>query len=384
VARTVAQSRVSDAALVVGDIAYMVAGREDEADLRRLLADNPTDGWIRLAFTREPDAFAASAVMGHRHATIIAREKTSGEPVGMCEWSARRSYIDGEARLLAYLGGLRVAPTHRHRLRVIKGGFQAVRTLLHREPATPYALTAIASDNAVALRLLGANLPGMPAYVPVESFSTFALRPCRAAPSPIHVEPATHEDLPAIAVCLSRTYCQYQFAPAWTARDLADPSLCKDLRPDSFLVVRRGPGVAACVALWDQSAFKQTIVRGYRGGIGWTRPLLNMAGPLLGAPRLPAPGEPLRQVYLSHLAVEGNDADLFLALIDAGLAEARRRGFALALTGLASRHPLARVLKTHFRPREYRALLHLVRWHNGESAVEAPAAHMPHVEIAVL
>ena len=97
----------------------------------------------------------------------------------MCEWSARESFVDGDACLLAYLGVLRIAPRYRHRLRVLRGGFEAVRRLLHHQHATSYALTAIGAENHDALRLLGANLPGMPTYRRLEQFSTFALRPRR-------------------------------------------------------------------------------------------------------------------------------------------------------------------------------------------------------------
>ncbi len=379
--RTTPQSGIAERTHVAGDLVYAVAGRGDEADLRGLLADNATDGWIRLSLARGPDPFAASSIMG-RHGMIVARTG-GGEVVGMCEWSARNAYVDGEMRLLAYLGALRIAPNHRHRLRVLKGGFEAVRKLLHGETATPYALTTIAADNQVALRLLGANLSGMPTYQALEPFSTFALRPREAPPSAIKIEPATREDLPAIAVCLTRSYRQYQFAPLWSARDLADPIRCRGLRPDNFLIVQRGPGVAACVALWDQSAFKQTIVRGYSGPIRWARSLANLVAPLTGMPRLPAPGEQLRQVYLSHLAVEDGDTDTFTALVDAALALALQRGFAVALTGLASRHPFASVL-SRYRPREYRSLLHLVFWNDGRPRAEPPDRRMPHVEIAVL
>ena len=147
--------------------------------------------------------------------------------------------------------------------------------------------------------------------------------------------------LAAIAVCSSERIGDYQFAPVWSARDLADRKRCPGLAPEDFLIVRRGPGVAACAALWDQGDFKQTMVRGYAGWVAALRPLANAAAPLLRMPRLPAAGEPLRQVYLSHLAVADNDPALFSAIVDAGLAEARRRGFAVVLTGLATRHPLA-------------------------------------------
>jgi hypothetical protein len=374
---------MSERKRVAGNITFTVAGREDDADLRALLRSNATGGWIRLALAREPDAFAAAATMGRHHGYVVARDQRTREPVGMCEWSARDCYVDGQPRLLSYLGALRVAPRYRHRLGVLKGGFAAVRQLLHDDRATPYALTAIASDNHTALRLLGANLPGLPAYRPLENFSTFALRPHATRKlSVIDVQPARREDLCAIAVCLDRTYRQYQFAPLWHARDLADPARCRGLKPDDFLVVRRGPGIAACVALWDQNTFKQTIVQGYAGQLRWLRPFVNLAAPLLRVPRLPARGEPLSQVFFSHLAVENNDTELFQALIRAALAQAHRRGHTLALVGLATRHPLAQILTHGYRAREYRTLLHLVQW-NQEGEVPS-MTRLPHVEIAVM
>jgi len=389
--RTIAESGVSDREIVVGPIRYAVAGRADDAELRHLLRDNATDGWIRLAFAREPDAFAAAAIMGPHHGYIIARDLRTHEPVGMCEWSARECFIDGEPRLLAYLGALRVAPRYRHRLSVLKGGFTAVQQLLHNERATPYALTAIAADNHAALRLLGANLAGLPSYRPIKSFSTFALRPRNASARPA-VERARPDDLPAIAACLDRSYREYQFAPVWRARDLADPALCPGLKADDFLVVRRGPDIAACVALWDQNAFKQTIVDGYAGRLSRLRPAINLAAPLLRAPRLPPAGEALQQVYLSHVAVPDDDGNTFHTIVDAALAEAHQRGHTLALLGLATRHPLADWLRRHYRPREYRAWLHLVQWNGPDNAqpdarlpdVRLPDARLPHVEIAVL
>jgi hypothetical protein len=381
--RTLAQGGVGENEIVRGDIVYAIARRDDDADLRALLRDNPTDGWIKLALAREPDAFAAATVMGPQHGYIIARQCATREPIGMCEWSARESFIDGAPRPLAYLGALRVAPRWRRRRRMLAGGFEAVHQLLHQGRATPYALTAIAAGNRVALRMLGANLPGMPRYQALEPFSTFALRP-RATAAPAAVERARAGDLAAIAVCLNRTYRHYQFAPVWSARDLADFVLCRGLAPEDFLVIRRGPGIAACVALWDQNAFKQAIVQGYAGALGHVRPLVNIIAPLLRLPRLPMPGEPLRQVYLSHLAVEGGDPHLFNLLIEAALGEAKRRGFALALTGLAARHPLADVLRRHFGAREYEAMLHLVRWDDAADPADTPMSRLPHLEIAVL
>jgi hypothetical protein len=377
--RPLPQSSVSSP-LQMGNIAFAVATSADGEDIRRLLREGATDGWIRISLEREPDAFATTQ-FASRHAFIIARKQQSREAIGICEQSLRHAFIDGKLQLLPYLGALRVTPKYRHQIGVLKGGFMAVRKFLQDPTAVPYALTAIAADNHVALRLLGAGLPGMPTYRPLEPISTFALRPSRRRKEGINCEFAAKSDLPAIAVHLQRCYQKRQFAPEWTAVNIA---LCRDLYADDFIVIRRGPGIAACVALWDQQHFKQTIVRGYSDLVGRMRPAANFVAPLLRMPRLPAPGEPLSQIFLSHLAVDDDNPHLFTALIDAALTAAYERKFAVALLGLACRHPLADITASRYRPREYRSLLHLVHWDDGRGAAETVWPLIPHVEIAML
>jgi hypothetical protein len=380
--RAVAQGGLIKA-LDTGDFVVAVARPDEDADIRGLLRQNATDGWIRLSLEREPDAFAAARILGQGHSYIVARSRRDDEVIGIAEWWTREAYVDGEPRALAHLGGLRIVPRYRHRLRVLKHGFELARQLQRGSGTSSYALTSVAADNHVALRLLGANLPGMPTYRPIDFVSTFALRTANARPE-MQVDHARAEDMAAIAVRLERSHRPLQFAPIWRARDLLSPERVPGLQPRDFLIVRRGVGIAGVVALWDQGAFKQTVVRGYRGALSGLRRAVNAFAPLAGLPHLPRPGEPLRQVYLSHLAIEGDDPALFCSLLAAALAEARRRNFGLALLGLASRHPLATVVADKFRHREYRALLHLVHWDDGRSAVEALEPRIPHVEIAVL
>jgi hypothetical protein len=316
------------------------------------------------------------------HGFIIARERDSGVAIGICERSVRDAFVDGEVRRLPYLGALRVTPTYRHRIRVLRGGFAAVRALLERPSDLPFALTSITADNDAARRLLCAGLPGLPSYRPFRQLSTFALR-TRVRAMPPGVEPATRADLPAIAVLLQRCYRKFQVAPVWTAVDLERLVATGGLRAEDFLIVRRGPGVSACVAVWDQSSVKQTVVRGYAPWLGRLRPLVNLAAPFMARPKLPARGSALHQVYLSHVAVEDNDADVFRLLLQAGLTAAHRRGFELALTGFATNHSFAAVAREK-RATEYRSLLHLVHWPDGAAEAEALSARLPHVEIAVM
>jgi len=273
-----------------------------------------------------------------------------------------------------------VARRYRNRIRVLKGGFEAVRTLLTGPTDLPYALTSITDGNDVARRVLCAELPGMPSYHHCGSLSTFALCPSiRLLPK--GVERATANDIPAIAVLLQRTYRHYDFAPVWSAAELASLLAAGHLRIDDFLIVRCGPGVRACLAVWDQNAMKQTVVRGYSPPLALARPLLNVISPLTGMPRMPETGQPLRQVYLSHVAVDEDDSRIFQSLLSAGLTLSRQRGFDVALTGFSSLHPFSAVVRRR-AALHYRSDLYLVSW--DKAGPERTEARLPHPEIAIM
>jgi hypothetical protein len=379
--RPVAQGGVSRRSLASGGLTFTVAGREDDADIRRLLRENELGGWVRLSLERTPDAFAADFGLSRSHAFIVARDGSTGEAVGVCEHAVRDAFVGGAVRPLPYLGALRVARAYRHRLHVLRSGFEAVRTLL-AEPGDLPALTSITAGNTIAQRVLCAGLPGMPLYRCCGELSTFALRTA-ARPVPPGVERATRQDLAAIAVLLQRVYCQHEFAPVWRTADLERLLAVGGLRIGDLLVVRRGPGVRGCLAVWDQGAAKQTVVRGYGTGLGAIRPLLNLVSRFTATPRMPPVGAPLRQVYLSHVAVEENDEAVFRALLTAGLTLARQRGFDMALTGFASAHPFADVVQRS-RALRYRSELYRVHWRDTAPSSDAAAARVPHPEIAIM
>ena len=380
--RPVAQGGLTHRSWVSGNLLFTIADRDDEAAIRALLRKNELGGWVRLSLERNSRSFGSGFGPSLSQAFIIARDPATGEAVGICERSVRKAFIDGEVQRLPYLNSLRVARHHRNRIRVLKGGFKAVRTLLTDPADLPYALTSVTSGNDAARRVLCAGLPGMPTYHPCGELSTFALRTAvRVVPS--NIERANASDIPAIAVLLQRVYHRHDYAPQWSAADLEHLISRHGLRVDDILIVRHGPGVKACLAVWDQSAAKQTVVRGYAPGLAGIRPLLNLISPLTGLPRFPAVGQPLRQAYLSHVAVEDQDGDTFRALLSAGLTLARQRGFDVALTGFASAHPFCAVVRQR-GALNYRSDLYLVHWGDGALPRGNAADRPPHPEIAIM
>lgn len=362
---------------------FSLATPADDAALRRLLRETPMEGRIQVAFAREPSFIEASEVEGPVHQTIVACTP-SGETVGLCGRSVRPMWVNGERRSVGYLSALRLAPSFRGRPRTLKLGFAAVRALHDKDRLTPYYLSTIIQDNQPARRVLEKELPGFPSYLPKGELVTLALPTWRRrrarSPEGLSLRAATEQDWPAIRACLARAAPRYHFRPDWDAENLG---LCRALGAGDFTLALRDDAVVGCVALWDQRSFKQSVVAGYSGFLGTFRWLINLLAPLLGVPRLPPPGGTLDGAMLSHLAVDGDDLAVALALL-ARAHEAAVGRFGTLTLGLPARHPWTAEVKAHFGAIEYRSLVYAVAWEDGLDAARALDERLCWPEVAVL
>jgi len=355
----------------------------DEPEIRRLLRDNPMDGAIRVSLEREPNAFLAAAVEGTPHHTIVARDPQTGAVVGMGSRSVWNAFVNGEPRRLGYLSQLRVDRAFRGRRRLLAAGYALLRDLRGADEA-PFDVTSIIADNQNAVRLLGAGVPGLPRYRELAPFVTLILstpHPRRPPPG-VRIERASQTRMPEIADCLARNRQRYQAAPFFSADDLLSPERSRGLTPESFHIALVDGRIAGCLAVWDQTSFKQVVVRGYSPRLNRWRPWINRLAPLLHTPRLPAPGSPLPHAYISHLAVDGDDDTLFQALIESACAASRAAGYAYLVLGLAARHPWLAWLRRRFNAREYPSLLYTVHWDDDDGSTLDD--RLPHVEAALL
>jgi hypothetical protein len=370
-ARVAPRSRLSDTGTgFVPDWAR----ESDDAALRLLLRETPMDGRVRISLEREPSFFRAAEIEGDRHYTAVARSPVSGEIFGMCSRSVREVYVDGELRRLGYLSQLRVSPTRGKSGRtLLRYGFDYLRST-HRTDELPFDVTTVIADNVRARRLLEAGLPNLPSYRRLESLLTFLLpAPRGRGRSAQSVEAGSPRLARSILDCLQRNARRFQFAPHWTERNVC----IGGLRWEDFVVAMKGGRVVGCAARWDQRAFKQAVVRGYDPALRRWRPLLNLFGA-----GLPPVGGVLPFGFVSHLAVDEDDPDIFSDLIGVARSGAGREGCRWLALGLAARHPLAEQVRRQFRgTREYESILYLVHEPGSEVALDG---RVPHLEVAVL
>lgn len=373
-------------------VSFEPARAEDEPQLRRVMRDNPMPGAVAVAFHREPDFFAASGLEGPVHDTVVARAPEA-EVVGLCGRSVRSLWLNGGRRRVGYLSSLRLDRAWRGRVRMLRGGFAAVKELHDRDGHTPLYFTTIIEDNAPARRILTRGLPGFPRYEERGVLVTLAMpmgsRPWAKrrwkSPKGVTLRSAGEVDLIGIAELLNLSGARYDLRPEWTALDLQSEARTPGLALSDFTVAEEQGRLIGCVALWDQQAFKQSVVAGYEGGLARFRGLVNLAAPWAGVPRLPEPGQPLSHAYLSHLALEDReDLEVGLALLSAARERAVGRGYGYLTLGLPERHMLTEPAKRRFRALEYRSIIYLVCWPDGESAVAAVGGRLMWPEVAVL
>lgn len=364
-----------------------LARPEDDADLRQIMAATPMDGFISVGFRREPSWFAGAVVDGQSRQVVVCRDTTTGRVIGFGCRSLREVLVNGEPKTIGYLSSLRLLKEYRS-LGLVARGYAFFREL-HQDGRTPLYVTTIAAGNEAAQRVLTAGRAGLPMYHADGSYFTFAIAlPRRKRSTPpskgMTIRAASAADLPALVEFLSREGARRQFFPRYRPEDFTAPEglLCS-LSLGNILLAERGGRIVGTLAAWDQHAYRQSIIHGYRGWMRWARPWYNLAARVRGLPQLPAAGEELRYLTAALPVVAEDDPTVFAALMDVLRARHASGASSHMVLGLHEKDPLAAIAK-RWAFACYTTDLYLVCWSEGEAARAAVDGRPPYLELGSL
>jgi hypothetical protein len=368
-----------------------LATSADDASLRNLLRENALPGSISLSYEREPDYFKAAGVDGTLSQTIININDETGECLGMGTRIIRPMYLNGEVQDVGYMSHLRVNLRRQWGLSLAREMVSSFRKFheLHADGRVPFYLMSVIAGNSPASRLLTAELPGMPFARQYARMFTYAVSPRRAKkeiplPHGLIFQRGTTEYIPEIMACLQRSGARRQFAPHWSAENLFTSVQTPNLHPEDFFLAIKDSRVAGCLALWDQTPFKQSVVRGYSSRMARWRPLINLLSHFVDMPYLPKVNSALPYCFASHLAIDNDDPLIFTSLLRELYNETKRRGFNYFTIGLSESNPLLAVLTKSYLHFTYPSQIYLMAWQDGLDAVARVGAQVPGLEIAVL
>ena len=137
------------------------------------------------------------------------------------------------------------------------------------------------------------------------------------------------------------------------------------------------------MGLWNQMAYKQTVVQSYRGLLLRFRPFYNLGLRLIDARPLPSPGEPLQFAYASFICIANNQPKIFRALLQYVYNMAIERNFAYLMVGLAENDPLLAVAQQYWYI-PYYSRLYTVCWDHDKDWANKLDNRIPYIEIAAL
>jgi len=213
----------------------------------------------------------------------------------------------------------------------------------------PLIFTSIARENRQARRVLEAGLKGMPRYHFLGDMETLVVNVRRGRKLGL-LKRAYPSDALEITAFYNSVTAFASLSPVleteWLETMLQGSFM-------DFFIHRVGGRIKACIAVWDQRAYKQIVVQSYRWPLGTLRLFHNLWASAAKRPFLPASGQRLEQVFLAFRAFDDSVADKEVPFILEALAAAGETGADSAMLGLSPSSPQYIELKRALKPYTY-------------------------------
>ncbi len=352
----------------------------DNAQLLALVSA-PMPGDIAIAFRREPDYFTGAQVQ-YEHCEIYVCEHEGQEIVALFSIGTRRVWVNGKICSVRYFSDVRIHPGFR-KSSVL---YRLVRFIERKQFLEgQFAQTIVFSSNQEVLRILEKKYRLQKYryfnYFPLSSYFSYMISLGRI-PFPLEpgltVERACKADKAEMQAFHDREAPRRQFYPAYDFDRFEEPYY-QGLRLKDYFLVREEGEIVGMAALWDQKAFKQTLVERYAGGIQHFRPLINLYGRLTGGFQLPKAGEPMRYANLHHLLIRDDREDIFRSLLHTIVKTHQSSGWHYLLCGMDEQDPLRHTLEQIRHKRIMRGEQFLVAY--DALLVKSVEGRIPYLEV---
>jgi ribosomal protein S18 acetylase RimI-like enzyme len=302
-----------------GRVRIRAAAPGDNAALLRLSEACTMEGDIAMRVDRSPDFFALNRLEGEAWQVAVAEDET-GEVRGCVAAARREVWLNGARRTVCYASDLKVHPSARGGGAADELTRYAARMCAEMGgPDVPILVMILSGNARMERRAPGPRgTPMMARAGTIDAIAIPLLWERTAELAGVSVRAATAADLEAMAELWAREAPRRQFAGAWDADGLrgfiAD---APGLDEGGYLLALDARGrLRGFMGVWEQSAFKQLKVVGYSTRLAAVRRAINLAAPLIGATRLPPPGETLPMIAAVHICAT-EPAVLRALLLDA-------------------------------------------------------------------
>lgn len=322
----------------------------DNPKIHDLISKITMPGPAEMCFQRQPDFFIGAKVIGDEFVLAVADDSERPEVLaGLTVISGRDLYISGQKRRVYYSGDTRVDPYYRRR------GIASQMFVAQKEyrSTTDLLQGIVIKDNVAPLEAAKNAADGVlfDYWVShtIETSFIFTRKIKPRIPAGVEIRAATAADVPAMQAFFDREAPRRNGYPCYEfAKVLANDPYYAGISIGDYALAFKGGQLIGILGSWNQKAYKQTRVMGFKAPIGLIRPLYNLYASIAGGFRLPPVGGVLNYLTLHTTLVANDDKDVFRALIDWIMANQGQKYDALAC-GITHGDPLVEVPRGYKR-----------------------------------
>ena len=313
----------------------------DNPGLIELSRKTPMEGVISAYTERAPDYFAFYNLHGVNVQTLTREQRDSGKYdmwtaavaedegkiVGVMSAAAKGVNFGGQPIRIGYIMDARVDPEYRRRGLTKQIGIKFVEDA----GAEWYdcVIGYILRGNEKAVKGITEGGRGIFMGKKGGTYTMYQLSMYRPywVPDAPAIERATEKDKAEIIDLLAEFYRPYNFSPIFTEEKfdrMLQVTLGYSYR--DFRVVRESGRIVALIGLWDQTPVRQVVVMRNTPVIRLGITIAKFLRLFFKAPRPPVEGQPMRSLYIKHIACRPGCTTVLKKMLKVITNEVRRTG----------------------------------------------------------
>ncbi len=285
---------------------FCPAEPKDGERILKILECSPAKGSIELLYTRRPDAYLSYQKESDEAFVYVAKEDE--RIVGTVAEITRQVYIGEKKKKAAYICGLKKDID-------FPGAVNFGRAFFHslvKEDVDSYFCSVI-SDNFAIRNIFEKRRKKTANTESLGRYTTYMLAPYfhfKTEDRGYVFKHADKTDESRIIDFLNTEGCKKDFFPV-----IESLEQFTDLGVENFYILQNDEGIVAVGALWNQSGYRQYIVKKYKGIMKLVR-CLNPILSLLGYIKLPKENENIDFSMLSFFLAKDDNEDYYKTFLN--------------------------------------------------------------------
>lgn len=270
---------------------YEKATVSDGEEISKLLEKTSFQGDISLVYAKRPNAVISVNKDCLKSSIVVGRDINTKEikGVGICQ--IFNMLVNGKQEPVAYLGGLRIDEDAT--LNIVEA-YKSLKKFI-KENNVKYTYTTILTDNIYAQKMLTKKRKVMPYYGKISDYTVNIFPPKIKYKSDFICEKVTTSNIENLKQFINKKTDDIMFFPV--VNDFSNFYILKD----------KTGKILCCGKLWEQSDYKQLIIKKYSLKYKLLKNLSNPILKLLNYPQFPKENEIIKYQTLSFVLYENED-----------------------------------------------------------------------------